>query len=230
MEYLDQEIRKAKARIEDVAIATYTTTTYVDPVTFEDTVTMQSTMTVGPSTHSLTANYASVIRGGWTIVSSTNPSNATTVTFSGVDPNYTHRLTWRFVQNTSAAVLRVRFNADSGSNYSWAAWRAGDSGGTAVAASASDTEIELAANDVASSAGNPHFGTAYFSKAPNDATVVVVHADNLTVDAGAPVVNRHIAGGRYDGAAALTSVSILPSAGSVTGLLYLEALVPPTGP
>ena len=194
--------------------------------------TYTSSASFGGSAYSLAANYSSVIKGGWTIVASTNPAGATTFTFTGLNNSLEHRLKFRFLHNTTDGDYILRFNGDSGSNYGYAMRRLDSAANvnSDFAAPAAATFLQLAGTTGLVNATNGVRCELDLGIEPGDATRVHVDPISCGYIGGSGEYFTMRGSGYYDGASALTSVSLTVNAGNFTGLVYLLALVPPVIP
>lgn len=161
---------------------------------------------------------------GWQPIETQSPSAAGTVTLATTLAAGTrYRLWFNLTKNTAGHVM-MRFNADTGSNYGWGGITTTASAGPTRAGSTSDTSIQLDGNNPGDT--NSISGTVEFVN-PNAAG-----SDEMTVDvqtiwcASEALTSDMWKGfGKYNGSAAVTGVSIINSAGTVTGTVVLEKYV-----
>lgn len=219
--------------VQNGGVSTSTLTVNTDAIvkstlTVNGAAIVKSTLTVGGIVYGTTANYSSVIRGGWSMVASTNPSGSSQINFSGFNPNYPHRITFRLTQNTSAGSLFMRFNGDGGANYQDGNTRTHNT--TLNPGGGSDTDTQCSFQNIATSAGERAMGSLEFFTAPDNLSKVALFGSEVERDATAAAYERMDFYCFYSGAANLTNMAFQVTAGTFTGFVYIEALVPSQGP
>ena len=146
-----------------------------------------------------------------------------TLSFTGLTATSTYRLTGTYRQITSNGIALIRFNSDSGAGlYKWAVNYHSDAAAGGNEGSTGDTEIQMTGT---SSVGAGLAATLMFTFGadPGDTTRVLVRG-TIGYRTATPETYTAEFGGYYDGASALTSVQVLPSAGTITGNFILEKL------
>jgi hypothetical protein len=156
---------------------------------------------------SASANFTLLNSGGTTLSGST-----TTVSFTAYNSLL---ITLENVSSGSAnAVIDVRFNEDSGSNYYASSWYFTGTTGTYQQESISDTKLRLLRMDLAAHVTGA--GSIQVSGAKTSGQKPVNFVGRG--EAGGNTNGRAYVGvGRYAGSSAITSVSIIASAGSFDG-------------
>lgn len=149
-----------------------------------------------------------------------SPVASSTFTFAEVlTPGTHYKIIFSMAQNTSNGITYLRFNADSGTNYKWSANAFNTNGASVSASNNGDTEIQISGG-TAVGAGDYAVGEIDFNTVPGDNTVVYGTYSNSLSDANPFLVS--VAGAlKYDGGSDLSSVTILPSAGTITGTFKL---------
>lgn len=158
--------------------------------------------------------------GVWTLVASQSPSASSGVTITGLSATAIYRLDVNLLHSASSQ-LYLRFNGDSSTNYRWAVFSQTDNAGTGSTTSTSDGGISLARSNV--DAGTPILGCYQLSANPTDTTKVFVTGTNTNFSGGGRV-QTELVGGRWAGSGALTSLTLLPSSGTFTGLIKLSQI------
>lgn len=150
-----------------------------------------------------------------------SPVASSTFTFTTVlQPDTRYQVVYIVLQNTANGNLQVRFNADAGANYKWTVEGINTNGGAAVSGfSNGDTKIELDATSQIG-AGQYAIGDFDFSTVPGDNTFVYGTGRIGFSDANPFLVGQD-GGFHYNGGAALSSITVFPSAGTITGTFKL---------
>lgn len=155
-----------------------------------------------------------------TLVQSGTVSASSTFTISNLSPSVNYFFLFNYLQNTSNGNLEFRFNADSGANY-YFNFISGDSGGGFLqGAGGGQTFIQ---------ANTTHGSGKYsqvrldFQTVPGTNTSVQTIMYGSFYYLGVPNYSPFLTTGFYTGASNLTSMTVLPSAGSMTGNWWLYA-------
>ena len=198
----------------------------------DGTIQVSSPTSYGTSgSYSLAVNTSGGVVGSWLVVASTNPSRATAIPFTGIGPDRSYRLTWIGVQNTADAEHQLTYNGDTGTNYGHIIRRLDSAGNlnSDVNAVAARANFSFGVTHPILTAGSM-FAEVNFRTLPGDNTYVKAygHADYNT--AAATTFQNAIMAGEYNGAAALSSVTLTISAGTFTGYVFLEQLIAPVQP
>jgi len=147
------------------------------------------------------------------IVQSGTFTTSSALTVSSLVAGNTYKFIVSGVQNTAAALHLLTFNADAGANYAYSGI-----GGTATGAGA---WADNSANDIRFKGGNDVAATATFQF---DITLKTKQGDDTYVDVTFNCMQQEgtniycgAGGGWYNGASALTSLTLTPDAGTITG-------------
>lgn len=161
----------------------------------------------------------------WHILTNTGPSlmaatdltAAASCTFTGLNPDHVYKVEYELTPSNNAS-LHLTFNADVGNNYTGVM--------AFVDAAASVTvAVAVVANILVgySQAATLTNGKFEIKALASDSTIVFVLGESfLTLPAG--LANANFTG-KYDGAAALTSMTITPTAGTITGRITLYRIM-----
>lgn len=199
--------------------------------TFTGSDTFASTVTVGPSVYSTTANYSSVLRGGCSVVVYSSFTAASTVYITGISSvAYKHVLTLNATKAT-VGTLKLTVNSDEGSNYRVMS-RGFNSSGSLLSYSSTGNAYFPAVECY--SGGSPDDGTKLESiltliNAPKLHNHVIFSGQgfyNYNADANTHDIGCQGLNGRYVGTAPMTSLTLKNSGGTITGWLTIEACVP----
>lgn len=203
-------------------------TQLVDPATnnatFVSSVTA-SQLTVSGNTvlgSSVTASYLS---GTWHIVASTSPQGVAASTFTSLTAGTFYACVFDLAWNTSAGILRGRFNGDTGANYRRGSWGYTDTGGSGVAGSATDTSFSIGDAVTAVNVGDMVHGQFTFVANPNTLTKAGVNGSVMFISL-TPNMTGVSFSGHYSGSSNVTQMSFIATAGTYTGKIYLLALQP----
>lgn len=142
------------------------------------------------------------------------------ITFSGLASSTNYRLDFEAMQNTSNGNTYVRFNGDSGSNYTFATiFSHSNSSSFSIGGGASTTQIYIAnpgANSV--KAGLPVSGRFEFKTMWGLPKSVRLGESSVQyAESSASIETSQTGGGWYTGAAVLSSVTLGATAGTLTG-------------
>jgi len=148
---------------------------------------------------------------GMDLVATRSPAASTSESFTGLSPNTFYRCV--YILEGGASSRAVRFNSDSGANYSHAVQGFNLDGTTDNASLTGDTRIDFSAI----SESDIH-GEFFFNTKPGDATIVLVHGRQCMAG------NISTFAGKYDGAADLTSMQVVATLGNMTGTISLYKL------
>lgn len=162
------------------------------------------------------------ITGTYSLVQSQPVTAVSAVNFTtpALMPGVIYRLDYIVRQNTSNAKYSIRFNGDSGANYSWST-----NGYDATNAIVHDGNSGATSGFLMSQpilAGKAAKGEIEFSTDPSDSTATVVTTKITYWDAAGFQVAE--SGGVYYMNTALSSFNFLASAGTITGTLNLQRI------
>jgi hypothetical protein len=195
---------------------------------FSGNNTFSGTNSVGPTVYSTTASYTSTFNGECPVVAYSSFTAAAGVTITGISSAaYVHILEIEAVKNT-AGTIKLTVNGDTGAHY-YQVNRGINTGASAVSnvAAAQAYYDAVACHTSAPDATTNFSSTFKVMNAPrlhND--VKFVGAGRYSYNAAAPStsdVGCYGLNGRYIGTAPLTSISIVNSAGTITGYMTLRA-------
>lgn len=150
-----------------------------------------------------------------------NPAATATVTFTtALLPNKRYRLVGR-VTVSSTDVIVCRFNGDSGANYAVVQNVIDQAGTNNPAASTGSNQITLSNG---STAGDLINLAIEFETEQGDNTRVMVETSTTRINSARTAFNRFVGGGFYDGASALSSITLLTyiGGGTMTGTFRLD--------
>lgn len=157
---------------------------------------------------------------GLTWLETLSPSASTGSTFAtALTPGKRYRVTGS-MKVSSTDILGVRFNGDSGTNYGSIQNATDQTPANTPLASAGSTQIIVSSGGAANDTIMFSFE---FETESGDDTRVQVDANSTRINAARTAYNRFSGGGFYDGAAALSSVTVFNynAAGTETGKLRL---------
>ena len=178
---------------------------------------LTSTLTVAPTLGTVTANHSAIIRGAWSVVGSTRLNAVNGVTFTNIlnDATTQYRITANWVQNTTDAKIRIVVNNDTTAGkhvYT------NEFNGTATAA----TLCLMTSFDVAST--RESYFIYQFSQGMQAATKHIGYGVGHSFNAGSNI-QPFATACQYDNTA-VDSIVMQMSAGTMTGIVILEALRP----
>jgi hypothetical protein len=226
-----------QANIDAINNVSLTSTqTFSGSTTFSSSTTFTSTVTVGVRAMGVALDYSKALRGGWSIVGSSYPVAVGTMSFTGFNPTYAHRV--RMVGRGSGANWGpvLRFNGINTSTYSYLGSYLCQGGSlTGSGASSTDTisACSLTAANGCSAAG--HTASVRFDIAVKPAeddyhTAVMVessfqYTQNTGATLAANLCNANFGGGLTH-TSAFTSFQLGVNTGAFTGRVTVEAFVP----
>lgn len=202
--------------------------------TFSGVNTFTSTTTFGPSGRSNVLDYSRVTKGVWSVVSYSSFTAASTVTFTNINPTYSHRFTLRSHQSGANGFYLLRFNDDSTvGRYAWNVTGQRQENNTAgysdwnSGASADYFPLQSVVNS--NSYVTSGYGirvTMMIDSDPTDATQVYYNMASTyrSYSSGNNYEETMTGGGVYKGVANLSSMRIGVNAGAMTGFITVEAL------
>jgi hypothetical protein len=147
-------------------------------------------------------------------------SGASSTTISNLTTGAIYRLTFVLTVSTEA-ILQLRFNGDSGANYYSGYHWSGHNSASATHGHASGTGMNQ--HSIARN-GTTYNGSVTFSTKQGDGTVVVA-SWLISGYVGTGDFYGQYGGGYYDGASNLSSVTLLPATGTITGKVFIERLM-----
>lgn len=162
---------------------------------------------------SLTTGVANKV---WRVIEERSVSAATSASFS-LTTGKKYRLEWNLVQNTSNGSHFVRFNSDSGANYS-RAHILGNTAGVGGGGANGDSSIALGPDLVGS--GQVSFGSFDMESEDANNNNGLMTGKYFFRNTGNNPQQTEF-GGRYTGSAGLSSVQFHTGAGSITGKFRL---------
>jgi hypothetical protein len=191
-----------------------------------------SSVTAGPSIFTSTAitsglspgvSHTAVFVNGWTLVASTNPSNAPVVHFSGLRQGVRYRLEWDFEAMTSG-VPAIRWNAVS-AGYQYASRGMRSDGSAIDTTSTSQSECGFTGGGSIGTNRESH-GHFEFHLDRNDASIAYGYGWNIHLD-NTPQLMSTPVGCYLDAASSISSIQFIQS--SMTGIfrLYEKATAQP---
>lgn len=189
--------------------------------TFSGGNVFSSSITVGATVWTSSANTDSGVINGWSIVAATSPAGSSTVHFYGLAPGARYKITYRQTV-TSTANLLLRFNGDAGTQYNWEALCMNTVTNNFLGASGT-SQIYLIETNNGLNANSFSAGELVIDYMPSDSTRVTVR-NNITKTAA--TATHCSTGGDYDGGSPVTSLSIGVHTGTFTGkyVLWREQL------
>lgn len=216
----------ASANISDTKLAQITTASKVNASALTSASSMPSGAGVFPIANlaSGTPTGSKFIRDDGTLqligslnsTSTASPSAVSSFTISSLTTGTMYKLILNLTQNTSNGVIGIRFNSDSGANYSFSTLGYN----TAVINQNGSSQTSITVNSVTITASTRFLLEVNFSSAESNVTRCYGQyvANDTTALASA------IFSGKYSGAAGLSSITILTSAGTITGTAKLYSL------
>ena len=184
--------------------------------------------TIGPQGYATAITKSSgTLNNMWQVVASTNPSFAASVSFTGLTSLGFYRIHYNLKQNTSAGLLYVRFNNDSGVTYANANQCIVSNATTDNYVSAGAAQWQLMGSNIAASGYTA--GHIEFSNLIDDGTDINAFGNStIWSNTAAPPIttgcDSHVV---YSGGSNVTSVQFITSAGTITGYFYVEELIVP---
>lgn len=179
-----------------------------------------------PSGSTVAIDAGATTQGIWHVIFTTYPkAGSTGFTIPDLLPGYLYRVTGTVVRGADVFLPRIQFNGDTGNNYRRQA-REFLSNGTSA-----NSQGNLVDNFIQAGATNCDWACTFhffFSSEPDDSTHVVVNG-TISGQTNGPNSFSSYFGGMYDGASALSSIKIFPSANDWKGLVILERLDSPGG-
>lgn len=165
--------------------------------------------------------------GAWNPIAETIlGAPAATVTFAAIPGTYRNLGLFIYARTDNAAIsdsIEMRCNADAGNNYAWSSERfttGGDAHAGAVLGAVASAQIARA--DAATGRANSFGGTlVYFWRYASTTTLKQMRSDGGGMhNWAAQVGGQHLAG--WDSTAAITSITLLPTAGAnfVAGSIF----------
>jgi hypothetical protein len=157
--------------------------------------------------------------GGLTKVGATTITAAASTTIAGLSAGVQYLAVLNLTQNTSAGFISVQFNSDTGSNYNYAGMLGGAGFGGGYQSAVSNITLNWYGSYPAGIStycqGDLRFGTV----TGNNNRVAMNWQGNY-VDSG-PNYRSVTISGQYAGSAALSSITILTSAGTLSGTVTI---------
>lgn len=160
--------------------------------------------------------------GKWVYEQTGTVSAAASFTISSLTAGAKYKLIYNFTQNTADGEYTLRLNGDSGANYRWNQVAA-NSAGTVIAGSAADTAIHINRSADQVKTGKTIFGELLLQPLNSSNNSGLINCNNGYVDSASASASCK-SDGSYAGAAAVSSLSILTSAGTMTGVWTLYKL------
>jgi hypothetical protein len=180
-----------------------------------------STVTVGPSVYTTTANYAAILNNSPSLVVSTNIVGVTAVTITNILSSMTYTLLVEGAKNTSAGDLGVRFNNDSTNDFAHVAHC--DNAVTANApSSTADSAILFDETNNQIAAGGVFGLTFDFRSDRKDTRKILGHFE-FRADAVAGTLSHCEGVGAYHGSLQVTSMTVMTNGGTIDATILLYA-------
>lgn len=212
----------------DVGTASSQTLSGYNQFTSSISIGVQQFSNASGSIQSSTISYNAVVKGGWATVAYSSFVAASRVEFYNFNSSYTHRATLVYQQVTSAADLYIRFQDDSNARYAWNAAGFENNVAFSNSGAGSTTQIELTLTTILAATGV--FGQVYIAcPGISQPTCKVQSQLSYTNSAGTAgnSPSNMTASGDYQKAAALVDrFHFVPTAGTMTGYIIIEAFVP----
>lgn len=202
----------ASAAISDSKLAQITTASKISGAALTSLASIPSGAGIIP-----TANLPSF---GVTLVSTSTPSAVSSFTISSLSSATRYKLILNLLQNTSAGAQSIRFNSDSGANYAFGniyVLAATTVSGNASNSGQSMINLTPGASTVAS--GSYSMYELNFQTVQGNVNKVLITGTGNSND-GTNFFGQVI-NGFYTGASSLTSITVLTSAGTLTGTASL---------
>jgi hypothetical protein len=153
---------------------------------------------------------------GMTLIATSNLSATASCTIPNLSVGVRYKLILNLLQNTSNGRLSIRFNADSGANYGWILNHAWPTGVGGIGVNSGDTNIlEISSGDTALATSYMQY-ELLFQTVPGNNHNVIITGNGMYKDNNSNLQSL-VSGGIYVGASDLTSISIITSAGTLTG-------------
>jgi hypothetical protein len=158
-----------------------------------------------------------------TKVQSGSLNAAASLTISSLSPGVRYKLVLNLLQNTSNGDHRITFNGDGGSNYMYSVTTFGNNS-TVTASSASADYIPVTLGLI--KAAYVDLQEILFTTWPgnNDSVQINALGSYFQYNSGSNYWVQGSAAGLYTGSSPLASITITPSAGTITGTWALYAL------
>jgi hypothetical protein len=158
--------------------------------------------------------------GGMTLVSTLNPVAQSSYLCSWtLSPGVRYQIKLNLVQNTSDGILQLRFNADSGNNYNYASLTA-YSGGPGESYGAAASQINIDGQYLTKATYYNSWNIDFWTQTGSNSLVIVSGYGTFVQNTISLIATGTIAGS-YSGAANLSSITILTSAGTFSGNVSL---------
>lgn len=193
--------------------------------------TFASTTTVGNSSvYTTTLSYASVVRGGWSVVALSSFTSVSGVTLTNFISSYTFRIAYNVRQNTNDAYFQMLINEDTTSSryFSEGIGYNGGQGnsGSYVCSSALNAANYFCLNNNGGGdkpkAGKAALGELFIATDPGDRKNVWIRAQQVFYNG--TTTTGTSGGGTYQGVSEISTVHLMPNTGTWTGYITVEAL------
>ena len=180
----------------------------------------------GTATQVLTSNGAAALPtwaasasgGGLSLVATNSPSAVNTTTISGLNGTTAYKLVCWLKQNTSAGILRLNFNSDTGNNYDFVGLYVLASGvGQTSANSYAYMPLQNAGDTLAANA--QYCSEFLITPDPFNANYVQIQGQRTYQSAAGFLAG--LSSDLYKGSATLSSLTVSTSAGTFTGVIKL---------
>lgn len=169
-----------------------------------------------------TCSYTSIASNGWTLVSSGTFTSNPGITISNLQiAQFDYWLKWTGKQNTAGGNWGLQFNSDSGANSLYVS-RCDNAISANTESSPGGSSIVLDETNNLVSVGGIVHADFFFGQTQGNAQQIVGHFES-GIDATVGTVSHCVGSGSYHGSATVSSVSLLDSAGSMTGIWKLWA-------
>lgn len=190
--------------------------------TFSGANTFLSSVTIGPTAYTLAVTRSSgVLVGGYSLVASTNPSGASSITFTGLQAYRRYVLYYYGQHNTAIGRTRIRWNGDAGLNYFATAGCVVSAAHVVYGGSSGFDAAYLTDTNGHTANTAVDIKAEFLIGVQADTTKVFL--DFVTKDnRGSNGDYQSCRGGPYyDGASPVTSLEMTVTAGTMTGQVYL---------
>jgi hypothetical protein len=147
--------------------------------------------------------------------------NVDEVEITGLDPEKKYQMIVELIGNNADAYHRIVFNDDDGNHYDCTTGTFGDAVSAGAGASGVSAIWVSAYTTYTVDDAYPIYAIINFSATPADQTYVTVMGQSMYRYKTGPLFVTNIFAGRYDGAAALTSVRYYANDGEFTGTIHL---------
>ena len=151
-------------------------------------------------------------------VQSGTVTTASTFTISSLTAGAKYKLVFTYLQNTATGILRMQVNGDTGGNYNW----------SVGAYTGGDTNVNTTYANMVEGGGyvgigfyghlNVEFSSAYGNNQR------LFWSGSAYSEYSAANVYSHVIAGKYNGSAAISSITLFPTGGTVTGTWTLYQL------